>query len=323
MRCSPATALLAGLSGCAVCWGCAPRAEHGGPTAAAALTARRAPELELVRALPIAVEGNFEPSGLLLHEGRLLTVSDKHDAAVYELVLGAQQAEPRPFVTFRPPEVDATHLDYEGLTVDADGSLLVVSESRFRVLRLELEAERDVGRASWLTPSLRIQGEAGGCFRVGGAYFEGITRLPSGELLLAVERQPRGLMELGRERTPATAEVWVMADSAYPLPAGRPADFADLTVVRGEVYALSRNAHLVTRLTRAGDSWQEGQAFSYAAAENDPRLAYESPVYGRAEGLAVSDSEVFVVLDNNGDARAADPSDHRPMLLVFARPGAL
>lgn len=323
MRRSLAAALLIGLSGCGFfCWAaCAVR-----PRTVPAVVQTSAPEgpaeLELIRALPIEVEQGFEPSGLLLYDGRLLTVSDKHDGAVYELLLGVDQAELRPFVTFQPP-ADATHLDYEGLTVDTDGSLLVVSESRFRVLRLELEVERGWARANWLTPSLHAQGAARGCFRVGGAFFEGLTRLDGGDLLLAIERQPRALMQLRREPRPAATEVWIMEDSAYRRPAGRPADFADLTVAGGEVYALSRNSHLVVRLARTGDTWREEEAFSYAAAENDPRLAYESRVYGLGEGLAVGDDEVFVVLDNNGDARAADPSDHRPMLLVFSRPGAL
>lgn len=77
------------------------------------------------------------------------------------------------------------------------------------------------------------------------------------------------------------------------------------------------------RLTRSGHSWREGAAFSCAAAENARQPAYQTRVYGLAQGLAVSDDEVFMVLDNNGDARAGDPDDHRPTLMVFARPDAL
>lgn len=293
------------------------------PHAAAARVAAGAPELELLQALPIDAGGPFEPSGLLLYDGRLLTVSDKHDGAVYELSLAADAAGLRPFVTFEPPDDAPGPLDFEGLTADADGALLLISESRHRVLRLELDALRGRARASWLTPSLEAEGKAGGCFQVDGAAFEGITRLPDGDLLLAAERQPRGLVQL-RARTEATsAQVWAMPESLHPVPPGRSPDFADLTLAAGRVYALARNSHLVTRLTRTAAGWQEGLAFSYARAENDARHVYESPVYGLAEGLAVSATEVFLVLDNNGQARAADASDRRPLLLVFARPDAL
>jgi hypothetical protein len=102
------------------------------------------------------------------------------------------------------------------------------------------------------------------------------------------------------------------------------------------VYALVRNSHLIVRLERRGASspvatlpeptatgWVEGGAFSYAQAENDPRYGYESHKYGLAEGLAITAREVFVVLDNNGLARASSSTDHRALLFVFERPARL
>jgi hypothetical protein len=155
---------------------------------------------------------------------------------------------------------------------------------------------------------------------VPNANLEGITWLPTAGLLLAAERNPRGLLELAPDRGLGSARAWAMPDSAYALAQGRDPDFADLTLTGGEVYALVRNAHAVVKLTRTPDAWIEGRAFSYAAVENDPRWAYQNRTYGLAEGLAIGEHQVFVVLDTNGQARAADPGDRRPLLLVFERP---
>jgi hypothetical protein len=195
-------------------------------------------------------------------------------------------------------------------------------------------------RASWLTPSLEDSGHAVGCFQYANANFEGITVLPKEVLpkevlprevlprevlpgkglLLAAERQPRGLMELEGDRAVGSIKAWAMPESVYPLPVGRPPDFADLATTGGQVYALLRNAHLVVRLRRTTRGWAEGEAWSYAATENDERFAYADQKFGMAEGLAFGEDEVFIILDNNGIPRAASAEDRRPLLYVFARP---
>ena len=200
----------------------------------------------------------------------------------------------------------------------------MVSESRFRIASVDFAAHAAgvppyAGVAQWVTASLRQKGQAGGLFQVDGAYFEGLTRLPTGGSLLAAERQPRGLMELGGDHAAASARVWAMPASAYPLPWGRNSDFTDLTLADGQVFVLVRNAHLVVNL-RFDGVWREARAFSYAAAENDARFAYVDRVYGLGEGLAITEHEIFVVLDNNGQARVADAADRRPILFVFDRP---
>ncbi len=155
-----------------------------GAHAAPALSQAAPVELVLSRALPIQIEDDFQPSVLAWYDGHLLTVSDKHDAAVYELLLEGDTARLRPFVTFEPPSDELTRLDLEGLSVADHGRLLVVS----------------------------------------------------------------------------------------------------------------------------------------AAAENDARFAYVDRVYGLGEGLAITEDQIVVVLDNNQQARVAGAADRRPILLVFERP---
>src|SRR6266516_1860964 len=117
-------------------------------------------ELRLERALPIEINDDFQPSGLAFRGERLLTVSDKHDSTVHEIVLGDTSATLRTFVSFAPPTEGSEPLDFEGITVDADGALLLASETRYRALRIDLG-----GGATWTTPSLEGVGHRVGLFQ--------------------------------------------------------------------------------------------------------------------------------------------------------------
>jgi uncharacterized protein YjiK len=272
-------------------------------------------ELRLERALPIEINDDFQPSGLAFRGERLLTVSDKHDSAVHEIILGETSATLRTFVAFAPPAEGSEPLDFEGIAADADGALLLASEARYRALRVDLG-----GGATWLTPSLEGIGHAAGLFRKYNANLEGIARLADGRLLLAAEREPRGLIELPANGDLSSARVWAMPESIYAVPSGRDTDFSDLAVDGRRTYVLERNSHLVVRIERIAERWEEREAWSYATTENDPRFAYRGSPYGVVEGLAIDRDHVYLVTDNNRLPRAADPNDRRPQLFVFAKP---
>jgi phytase-like protein len=316
LRALPISALLALTPSCTKSTG-----EPNAAASARAAASSRAPvlaaplELVLERALPIEITEDFEPSGLLLWETHLLTVSDKHDDAVFELIPGAEAASVRPFLRFDPPPAEPRPFDFEGLCAASDGALLLVSEARYRVLRVTRQ-----GDAAWVTPSLQALGLEAGLFRKRNAALEGITRLGDGRILLAAEREPRGLLELPKAQDTREALAWALPDSIYPTPNGRSPDFSDLTSFAGNVYALERNSHLIVRLERAADQWLEREAWSYARTENDPRFAYENGNFGLAEGVAIDETHVFLVFDNNRDRRATNTNDRRPLLFVFKRP---
>jgi len=336
---SKVVALALGLA-LAACRAPLPMAERRASAPAASLRAPAGPggtseQLTLTAALPIRAPEHFQPSALALDRGRLLTVSDHEDGAIYWLELGETAAQARPYVTFSVPEEAAGEvapagsrvsgpLDFEALVRIGEGRFWILSEGRYRVL--EVVAAGDLpgpGRARWLTASFELVGRAAGLFQVPGGDVEGLARSANGGLLIAAERQPRGLLELPPSLVLGAARVWALPDAAYQLPRQRPPDFADLAVVEGAVFALVRNAHLVVRLTRAPDGWREGRSWSYAAVENDPRWVYADAKFGLGEGLAISEQEVFVVLDNNELPRAAAPADRRAQLFRFPRPPAL
>ncbi len=271
-------------------------------------------ELALEQALPIdAPVADFEPSGLALLDGRLLTVSDKQDDEIFEIVPGETTAQARPFRAIQRPAGERGILDLEGIAVGQGATLLLVSEERFQVL-----AVPSAGQARWLIPSVRDAGRSAGLFGVSGAGIEGIAVLSNGDLLLAAERQPRGLIELpGGFGTGRGPHVWVLPPARCAAAAHRPDDLADLAVWAGSIFGLQRNAHLVVRLEQTQAAWVESEVRSYARTENDPRFAYRDRRFGLGEGLAVDDRRLYVVLDNNHDRRAAAPDDRRPLLFIF------
>jgi hypothetical protein len=285
----------------------------------------------LERALPIAITDDFQPSGLALLDGRLLTVSDRHDDAVYEIVPGpdvdSDLATLRLFLRLRPPGNGPRPTDLEGVALDAGGggstgALLLASEGRSRVLHASAN-----GSTAWITPALEEIGRPLGMLRINNAGLEGIARLPSGRILVAAERDVRGLIELPagglrdeHDRAQVDVQAWAMPDSICTPPPGRVNDFADLAVWNGQVFALERNCHVVMRIERAATAWVERGGWSYARTENDPRFAYHDRRFGVAEGLAIDEQHVYIVMDNNHDYLAADGNDRRPRLFVFHHP---
>jgi len=276
--------------------------------------ARKVVELELIHALPIDRLDNFQPSGLLRHEGKLLTVSDKHETEVFELVVEEQRVTVRTYAQFvLPPGV--VELDLEGLCSDGAGGLLLASEAQVRVLRIASDS-----KVSWATPPLDRLGASVGLFALPNAKLEGIARLDDGRIILAAERSERGLLELPRDADLSRAAAWSMPMSVFRTPMGRAPDFSDLATSENELFALMRSAHLIVSLKRGVTGWAEGDAWSFAAAENDDRYGYLDRRYGIAEGLALDGNFVYLVFDNNGNGRSRAPADIRPQLLVFERP---
>ncbi|MBT3341803.1 MAG: hypothetical protein HN712_18315 [Gemmatimonadetes bacterium] len=282
-----------------------------GPTAAL--------DLELLAALPIKGLENAQPSGLAMADGVLFAVSDKHDHAICRIDITDDAAQLEPFITFNAPWSGtwSTRLDFEGLTY-ADGSFYLVSEACLRVLHVN---ERG-GGLEWVTPDVRGAATAAGLLNVKNARLEGIALLAPNHFLLAVEREPRGLIEIWQDEDEDEPHVqaWVTDETRLELPEPRAVDFTDLHLDAGGLYALARNADAVTPITWSSGQFEELDVWSFRHVVEDPAYAYENQTYGKAEGLTMDDERVYIVLDNNQQPRLADENDRRPQLLIFARP---
>lgn len=284
-----------------------------------AATPAKIPELVRVQAWSVNGPGRFDASGLTRCGGEFLVVSDRHHDTIFRLEPVGDELRAVPAVTFTGPVPypEKGYLDLEGVTPAPDGGFLVAPEWGFAVVHVPAGG----GLATWATPDLREAGRPVGLFATTDAYLEGVTWMGADRLLVVVERQPRGVIEIAGEGSTADIRAQVMNTSKYPCVGGRNLDFADVCTWRERVFALSRNQHLVVELQRDPvGNWSEGEAWSYAETENDPAFQFVDRTYGIAEGLAIDDAGIYVLFDNNNVPRAGAPEDRRPWLFAFQNP---
>lgn len=289
------------------------------PAPTADLPTRDLPELTLVGAYDVIGPDNAQPSGLTWRGGRLYTVSDKHDDTVFRLSVRGDSALMVPEYRFTPPRAHmAGFLDYEGIVWGEDEAFYLVSETHFRLVRMSVEDTS----AAWFGPQLRTNGANIGLFTTGNAYLEAITVVDSSRILVAAERQPRGLLRIDGRVDPPRIDAWKMDTTDLAMPDGVSPDFTGLTWRDGNLFVLERNGYAITRLDGPGPYATDG-TWSFRESVYRPDLQYVDMTYGMAEGLAIDAEYIYIIVDNNGDPRRADPSNHRPLLLVFERPADL
>ncbi|WP_395376102.1 esterase-like activity of phytase family protein [Marinicella sp. W31] len=267
------------------------------------------------RALPVDSEPGTQPSGLCLVEGQLFAVSDKHDW-IYRIDIEADRAVMRKHVPVDSAALGVEKLDLEGITADQKGNFILLSERHNRLLRVNAKGTR------WLPgKELEPAAQQAGLLRKHNAGFEGVTFVAPNRLLLAAEREPRGLVdvELSPQYNIKGAIVTLFQFSVLPFPEDRPPDFAGLDFFAGQTYVLQRNINAISILNRRVDGFREGQAWSFSDVLESPQWRYQDMRFGHAEGLAVDAENFYVILDNNNSALQSNPSDKRSLLLIGQR----
>jgi hypothetical protein len=287
-------------------------------TAAAAATPH-IPELELVAALPIDGSDGLDLSGLAMRGRALYAVSDKDDTRIFRIVLAPGHAsarlEPAVPITL-PSDSGKGRCDWEGLAIHPDGRWLLASELKHRVLAVPAKG----GIGTWITPNLQPAAHPHGMLQVANAGLEGLTVGPGGTLILAAERQNRGLIEIAPGHPPI---FFPLSTSIVRLPSPRVPDLAAVEWTGTHLLGLYRNAELLVRLEKQNDAWIETRAWSFRQTVRHPKLRYIAASYGMVEGLAISKDFIYLCADNNRSGRAADPSDRRGLLYIFKRPPEL
>ena len=266
--------------------------------------------LEAISVLPVEGPEFNQPSGLFMHNGTLFTVSDKHDDTIFRIELREDAAVFVPHIRFDPPRpFGVFRLDLEGITRGEDGSFYLASEGAFAILKVS----PDGSDVSWVTTNLRDVGASAGLFQTRGGYLEGITLMRPGRFLVAAERTPCGLIEVdvaGEQRVVEIANH------------GSTNSYTGLHREDENVYILRRGTATIRRTIRYLDVDSPSTIWSYAHIVNDPEYLYQHEQFGAktAEGLAMDRDRVYVILDNNNDARRMFPDDLRPLLLIMKRP---
>jgi len=277
------------------------------------------PELDLAAAVPVDGSSGLDLSGLALKGRSLYAVSDKEDGHIQRIILSpdltSARLEPAIPITL-PPGTEKGRCDWEGLAVAPDGRWLLASELRHRALALPASG----GAGTWLTPSLQESAAPHGMLQVANAGLEGITSGPEGVLLLAAERQERGLIEW---TSGSPAAFFPIRSSIATLHPPRIPDLAAIEWTGSHLIGLYRNAELLVRLEKSGTTWKETRAWSFRSAIRRQEFSYIARTFGMIEGMALSKDRVYLCADNNRSGRSSDPSDRRGLLFIFKRPPEL
>ncbi len=268
-------------------------------------------KLELKKALLLKSLREIQPSGLVIWKDKLLTVDDKSDDVIFEILWKNGYSEIRPFLFFQVPPHNLPKLDLEGITRWGD-KLYLASETDCRILEVSSD-----GKGQWLPLEIKKKGLEKGLFVKHNAGIEGITALGKGHFLLTGEREPRGLMEVRLE--PESYECQLMPREMGLDPDVNP-DFAGLYHYQGKTWALFRNAHQIVELTGKIGHYRVAKRYDFSDVILSSKYRYIDMTFGIAEGLAVDEDNFYVIVDNNNMERAEAPGDRRPLFLVLSRP---
>ena len=267
--------------------------------------------LEEIAVLPVEGPEFNQPSGLFMYNDTLYTVSDKHDDTIFRIDLKPDRAVFVPHVRFKASSsFGIFRLDFEGITRDDAGNFYLVSEGAFAILKIGADGEN----VSWITTNLRDVGASAGLFQARGGYLEGITLMGRDRFLVIAERQPCGLIEVDM-----AAEQRIVEIANH----GSTNSYTGLHREEENVYILQRSTATIRKTIRYLDIDSPSTLWSFAHIVNDPEYLYQHEQFGAktAEGLAMDRERVYVILDNNNDARRMYPDDLRPLLLIMKRPG--
>ncbi len=289
------------------------------------------PAFEQIEAYLVDASEGLNLSGLDECEGRFLTVSDRDDQTLYELVLDENGANLVKYSTLpKPPKLsvgyDFSHaishlfekliyqdrIDWEGVSCVGNTAYLL-SERRMGIYRV------DSSGGHWVLPSLYRRGRDKGYFNKHNGYLEGIAVMPDKTIYGFIERNPRGVFTL----RPSASGEWDIAIGDIPNTLDLPfvndsLDVSGADVEGGYLYTLERGARSVCK--RELPSLAAVACMSYQAIATGERYGYKDAVYGLAEGIAVNEHFIYVLFDNNDFVRKADVRDRRALLLRIPRP---
>ncbi len=268
--------------------------------------------------------GRVDLSGLTLRGGRLFSISDlSYQNDILEIVIRkeggawlrvAQAVDGEWLLDFAKRTEKMGRVDFEGIC-HFGNEFWIASESTRSVLKVNVK-----GEVEELIPDFA------GFHRNSMMPFSGIVNAgleaiacdeESGRLWVFNERQFRMAYEVhpGTGRifhqfdVPAAADLPRYSQGSWMYP-----DFAGADFDSGYLYLLERNGRRILKVDP--ESFATVDSCSYAHVEDG--MYQEKGPFGVAEGLAVQDRQVYVVLDTNG-SRQKSAEDTRPALfqLVF------
>ena len=200
-------------------------------------------------------------------------------------------------------DVGVGRFDIEGLAVDEKGDVFLCDEYARRVLRFTPRGDLE-------SIPLELTGAEEFFSSIdANASFEGIA-IGNGNLYLANERNRGRLLEIDLEtgRLLSTFEART-GTSAWPDP-----HYSGLDFHNGRLFALLREEQAIVEIDPQDKAVT--RVMRYHDIEFDRRHRYKTlvPFAGIMEGVLIENGVVWLLTDNNGEARVADDTDARPTL---------
>jgi len=257
----------------------------------------------------------FDASGLVLRDGKLLTINDR-GPELYEIELGTNgtaRLNPSGLFSRRALALaapgKAQRFDGEGIALDAAGRIYLCEESQRAVWRANRDGSViELLEIDW-SPAARYFGVDR------NASFEGIA-LGAGRLYVANERERARIIVVELASLKVTG-TFAPDSSAFAL--GGP-HYSDLAFFGGRLFVLDRNHRAILEVDP--ETGRVAAEHSFAAMETAADTAYQTSYpTGCMEGLAIDENHFWLVTDNNGQSRKTTPGDTRPTLFKARRPG--
>ena len=258
----------------------------------------------------------LDPSGITSRGNRLFFVSDNgHDYAIYELIRDDKTYGVRRFITFAgyyPVMKNRKHhdLDLEGIVWHGD-SFFVVDERDRHIYRIKdnssVERVRhDIdayNRRMSLSFSLNVN-----------AGFEGIAIDPAGRVLFIANERERAVIYLLRMRgnNLNTFDHIIMDDVLRETGV----DLSDLFFERGFLYLIYRRENRIVKI----DPYKKIVLKSLSYAKLTGGLYEYKKSRGFAEGLFMTESSIFLLLDSGGKRMIGRSDDGNGALIIMKRP---
>jgi uncharacterized protein YjiK len=257
----------------------------------------------------------FDASGLVLWQGKLLTLNDR-SSELYEIALGTNgQARLIPTVIFSRAGVARAagqaqpRFDCEAIALDPEGNLYISEESQRGIFRTSGPAQKVERLTIDWSPVRRYFG------RDANASFEGLA-ISSTKIFVANERDAARIIVVDRS-TLRVEDSFFVDSEAFAF--GGP-HYSDLAFHQGRLFILNRNHRVIFELDPANR--RVLAEYSFGQMEVAPEAAYRTAYpTGAMEGLAVDEKFFWLVTDNNGLGRIKYPKDARPTLFRCRRPG--
>lgn len=291
-------------------------------------------QLTLVSAHSVAGSETMNLSGLDDCGGVLLTVSDKVQNTIYKLESDEGHFDLKPHHHFSTPDHDFSRpllrtvyaflrklvgqsaTDWEGISCTA-GTTALISEMYGSILIIGNEQQ-----PFWVSVADEMLTNRLQIYQHPFIGFESISIAGKNRFLIGHERNPASLfsLDLAHPSNDPQGKVFPVKDiQGYTEPRGASNDISGSDVHAGVLYTLHRSARQVCAQSVGALFTQFFGCQSFSSVAHARQYAYSSMTYGRAEGLAVREGQIYIIFDNNNDERLSDGSSEA-LLFEFENP---